>query len=280
MNLKHLTDKALLQDIKKLVQKELDSTTGVLHHLKEIERRKLFCDLGYSSIVEYAIKELGYAETAALRRVKSARLINEMPELSEKINNGSLSLSNLAQADIFFKREDIHEPSKKRIILKKIENQSARQCEKTLMELSPSKPLPKESQKLITPEFTQLKINVAESTMKLLENARALMGKYVINDEFLKKLTEHALVNITHKKFKTRTTEQNPTSRYITNQTKREVYEKSQGVCENCGSLFMLQFDHIEAFAMGGRTEARNLRLLCFHCNQRARIRTYSQDPA
>ncbi len=96
----------------------------------------------------------------------------------------------------------------------------------------------------------------------------------------LKKLTKHALENITKIKFKTRPTEQNPTSRYITNQTKREVYEKSQGVCENCGSLFMLQFDYIEAFSMGGKTEAGNLRLLCFHCNQRARIRTYNQDPA
>ncbi len=280
MNLKHLTDKTLLQDTKKLVQKELDSTTDVLHHLKEIERRKLFCDLGHSSMIDYAIKELGYSETSAIRRVKAARLIKEMPEISEKINDGSLSLSNLAKADVFFKREDIKEPAKKRIILKKIENQSARQCEKTLMELSPIKPLPKESQKLVTPEFTQLRINVSNDTMKLLEKAKSLMGKFSINDEFLKKLTEHGIESITHKRFKTRTTEQNPTSRTITNQTKREVYEKSQGVCENCGSLFMLQIDHIEAFAMGGRTEARNLRLLCFHCNQRARIRTYNQDPA
>lgn len=280
MNLKHLTDKALLQDTKRLVQKERDATTDVLHHLKEIERRKLFCDLGYSSMIDYAIKELGYAETSAIRRVKAARLLKEMPEISAKIHDGSLSLSNLAKADIFFKREDIQEPSKKRIILKKIENQSARQCDKTLMELSPARPLPKESQRLVTPEFTQLKINVAETTMKLLDNAKALMGKFALNDEFLKKLAEHALENITHKKFKTRSTAQNPTSRYITNQTRREVYEKSQGVCENCGSLFMLQIDHIEAFAMGGRTEARNLRLLCFHCNQRARIRTYNQDPS
>lgn len=280
MNLKHLTDKALLQDTKKLVQKERDITTDVLHHLKEIERRKLFSDLGYTSMIDYAIRELGYAETSAIRRVKAARLIKEMPEISDKINDGTLSLTNLSKADVFFKREDIQEPAKKRIILKKIENQSARQCEKTLMELSPTKPLPKESQKLVTPEFTQLKINISNDTMKLIENAKALMGKFAINDDFFKKLTEHALENITHKKFKTRPTEQNPTSRYITNQTKRDVYEKSQGVCENCGSLFMLQFDHIEAFALGGRTEARNLRLLCFHCNQRARIRTYSQDPA
>lgn len=280
MNLKHLSDETLLKDTKRIAQMERDVITKVLHHLKEVERRKLFSDLGYSSMMNYAIKELGYSEGSAVRRINASRLLKQIPEIEKKIIDGSLSLTNLSQASTFFKQEDIKEPSQKKAVLGKLENMTSKEASKTLLELSPEKPLPKESQKLVTPEFTQLKINVAESTIKLLENAKSLMGKYSINDEFLKKLTEHALENITYKKFKTRPTEQNPNSRYITNQTKREVYEKSQGVCENCGSLFMLQFDHIEAFALGGRTEARNLRLLCFHCNQRSRIRTYSQDPA
>lgn len=280
MNLKHLTDKALIADTKNLVQNELQYTTKILHHLKEIERRKLFSDLGHSSMIDYAVKELGYSHAAAGRRIQGARMLKQFPEIEDKIQNGTLSLSNINQAAGLFKNQNINDPDKKRRILKKLENKTTREAEKILLEHSPITPLPRESQRLVTPEFTQLKINVAESTMKLLENAKALMGKFSINDEFLKKLTEHALENITHKKFKTRSTEQNPTLRYITNQTKREVYEKSQGVCENCGSLFMLQIDHIEAFALGGRTEARNLRLLCFHCNQRARIRTYNQDPA
>ncbi len=280
MNLKYLSDETLLKDTKRIAQTERDVITKVLHHLKEIERRKLFSDLGYSNMMNYAIKELGYSEGSAVRRINASRLLKQMPEIEKKIIDGTLSLTNLSQASTFFKQEDIQEPSRKKAVLNKLENKTSREANKTLLELAPIKPLPKESQKLVTPEFTQLKINVAESTMKLLENAKGLMGKYAYNDEFLKKLAEHALENITHKKFKIRPTEQNPTSRYITNQTKREVYEKSQGVCENCGSLFMLQFDHIEAFALGGRTEARNLRLLCFHCNQRARIRTYSQDPA
>lgn len=280
MNLKQLTDKSLIAETKNLVQSELECTTKILHHLREIERRKLFTDLKYSSMIDYAVKELGYSHAAAGRRIQGARMLKQFPEIEAKIQDGTLSLSNINQAAGLFKNQNIIEPEKKRRILKRLENKTTREAEKILMEFGPVNPLPKESQKLVTPEFTQLKINVAEPTMKLLENAKSLMGKFSFNDEFLKKLAEHALENITHKKFKTRPTEQNSTSRYITNQTKREVYEKSQGVCENCGSLFMLQFDHIEAFAVGGRTEARNLRLLCFHCNQRARIRTYSQDPA
>lgn len=119
MNLKHLTDKTLLQDIKKLVQKELDSTTDVLHHLKEIERRKLFCDLGHSSMIDYAIKELGYSETSAIRRVKAARLIKEMPEISEKINDGSLSLSNLEKLMFSLKEKILGNLRRRELFLKK-----------------------------------------------------------------------------------------------------------------------------------------------------------------
>ena len=37
MNLKHLTDKTLLTDIKALVIKEREFLTKILHHLKEME---------------------------------------------------------------------------------------------------------------------------------------------------------------------------------------------------------------------------------------------------
>ncbi len=280
MNLKYLTDKALLEDVKKLAQTERETTTNILHHLKEIERRKLFCDLGYPSMIQYAMSELGYSETSAIRRINGARLLKELPEIESQIKDGSLSLSNLHKAAGFFRKENIKEPTKKRIILKKIENKSARQCEKTLLELSPQTPLPKESLKLVAPEFSQIKVNLHEETLGLLEEAKCLIGFFYLDDKFLNRLARHALNDIKHRKFKIRPGVQNPDTRYLSNKTKREVFEKSQGVCENCGSLFLLQYDHIEAFALGGKSHTENLRLLCFHCNQRARIKTYNQDLA
>jgi hypothetical protein len=278
MNLKHLTDQSLLEETKILTRAEREITSKLLHHLKEVERRKLFSDLKYGSMTDYLVKELGYSHAAAQRRIQASRMLIQLPEIEEKINKGILNLTNINQAASFFKSQKIFEPEKKRKILKKLENKTSREAEITLLKLLPEKPLPKETRIPITPEFTQLKINVSESTLKLLESTKSLMGCYTINDEYLKKLAEHALANITHKKFKSRVTFQNPSSRTLTNQTKREVYEKCRGVCEKCGGLFLLQFDHIEAFGLGGKTETQNLRLLCFHCNQRARIKTYNQD--
>jgi hypothetical protein len=277
MNLRKLNDKTLLQKTKELAHVERETMTEILHHLREIERRKLFSDLKYGSMMEYAMKELGYSEPSAGRRIAASRLLKDLPEIELKIQDGSLNLTILNQAAGFFKKEDIKEPEKKMEILGKLENMTKREAEKTLLGMSEPNPLPKEAIKPITPDFSQLKINVSETTLQKLHEARSLMGKYHINDECLNKLAEHAIANIKFKKFKVRETKQDPDSRHITNQTKRETYEKSNGKCENCGSIFMLNNDHIEAFSRGGKTIPENLRLLCFHCNQRAWIKIYNQ---
>ncbi|MBF0360556.1 MAG: hypothetical protein HQK49_06065, partial [Oligoflexia bacterium] len=57
-----LKDYELLEKTKKLVAVEKAQTLEVLAHLQEISRRRLFCDLGYSSLFEYTHRELGYSE--------------------------------------------------------------------------------------------------------------------------------------------------------------------------------------------------------------------------
>lgn len=277
MNLKHLTDKTLLEDLKMLVANERVFLTKILHHLKEVEDRKLYSDLKYSSLFDYAVKELGYSEAAASRRIQAARLIKHIPSLVTKIESGALSLSNLAKAQRMFALNEIKSLNEKKVILGKIEHMSARECDKELLTLLPVRPLPPENIRPVTPEYNQLKINISDTTLNLMTEAKNLLGLSQINDHFFSKLTIEALIILKKKKFKTseqpHITIQNPDSRYITHQTKREVQENSNGVCENCGSLFMLQFDHVQAFSLGGKTETRNLRLLCFNCNQRARLR-------
>ena len=257
MNLKHLTDNTLLSETKRLSRMERQTTTDVLHHIKEVETRKLFSDLKYSSMMDYLIKELGYSEGAASRRLQSARLLVEIPAIEDKIKDGSLSLSNLSKASGFFKTEDIKNPSQKLKILEKIENQSARECEKTLFSLGEQKPLPSEGIKIVSKDYQQIKVNVSDATFKLLEDVRQLLGCHVLNETFLKKLAEEASENIKRKKFKfadrPRTTTSN--SRYITNSDKREVYKQSNGVCENCGSLFLVQNDHRKPFAFPSQSE-------------------------
>ena len=54
--------------------------------------------------------------------------------------------------------------------------------------------------------------------------------------------------------------------------TKREIYEKQNGICPLCGKHFeieQMEADHITPWVEGGRTIASNCQMLCRDCNRR-----------
>lgn len=275
MNLKHLTDNILVSETKRLVQKERDITSELLHYLKEIDRRKLYSDYGYPSMMAFALKELSYSESSANTRIQAARMLADLPELEEKINAGSLSLTALGKASGFFRKEKIKDTRKKKEVLKKLENKSTRECEKLLMELSPNPPAPKEGVKIVTAELHQVKVNISEETLSIVNDLKAMLGIGVINDQFMNKVCKEALDVLKKRKFKLAVKPRSGVSngRYISNDLKREVAKRTNGTCSKCGCKFMLNYDHMMPYSLGGRSDSSNLRLLCFHCNQRERIK-------
>jgi phage terminase large subunit GpA-like protein len=56
---------------------------------------------------------------------------------------------------------------------------------------------------------------------------------------------------------------------YLRASLRREVWRRAHGKCTGCGGYYRLQIDHIKPVAKGGTNTLENLRLLCFHCNQR-----------
>lgn len=275
MNLKHLTDQALLEDIKILAGKERAISLQVLHHLKEIERRRLFSDMGYGSLFDYVIKELGYSNASASRRIQAARMLKEMPYLEKKIANGTLTMSNLAQAGQLFKNEKIEDPIIKRVIIQKIENATSRECEKTLMDFQTNPVIPKETVVLSSPEITTVKYNLTSDTVDLYEEIKKVLAHNRLNNnEILRKVFKIALGELQNKKFKLHAKSSpapaSPSvSRYIPNIVKKQVFERDKGRCTKCRSSYKLEYDHLKPFAEGGASTVENLRLLCFSCNQR-----------
>lgn len=180
MDLKHLNDETLLKDLKRFANQERTLLTQVLYHLKELDSRKLYSSLGYKSLYEYACIELKYSADQSYRRIQAMKLLKEIPEISKKIDSGALSLSNISQAQRLFNEAKSYNSSfnqrKKIEVLKSLENQSVRQAQIKILELSPSKPLPPETKKQVTPTQVQVNFLMSEELEKKLEDVRSLLG--------------------------------------------------------------------------------------------------------
>ena len=101
-----LPDQVLLERTRMLARHEQALQLCVLDHLREIEARRLYLRLGFSSLFDYTVRELHYTEAAAWRRIKAMRLCRETRGVREWLQDGSLNLSNAALLQNSFERWD------------------------------------------------------------------------------------------------------------------------------------------------------------------------------
>ncbi len=304
MNLRNISDGNLLENTRSLAQKEREITLEVLHHLREVERRSLFASLSYSSLFEYAVKELKYSEGSAQRRISSMRLLKELPQLEEKLENGALSLSALSQAQVFFRQEKTQVVQKLEI-LKSLENKSAREVERNLVSRStqPEKLIP-EKLRPVSSTHTELKFLIEEELLNEIEELKALLSNKLptasVKDVLafavkgmLKTMKPKApklpptpavlekASELEHAKSAKRKA---TTTRYIPVEVKRQVWQRDQGQCDfkhnerRCCSKKHLEFDHIMPFALGGENTVENLRLRCRAHNQFTAVGVFGNE--
>ena len=276
MRLSHVANKILLSNTKKLAGAEREATVGLLHHLKEIDKRKLYCDLKYSSLFAYCVQELGYSEGAAQRRIVAARALAEMPEIEKKIKDGSLNLTNISLVN-----QIIDDPIQKREVFKEVENLTKKECEQKLFEISGKELIPDKT-KRISKDKIQVAVVLSEETMELVERIKALLGKNIEMDELVQFMAKEAIKSVEKTKFKQAKPRHSlspaKVGRAIPAALKREIYARDKK-CSNCGSIHNLNYDHILPYSMGGPTTRENLRLLCFQCNQRGRMKAGLRAP-
>jgi 5-methylcytosine-specific restriction endonuclease McrA len=105
MNLKHLTDDQLEDSLGILVRKERETLSAILHHLLEVNRRRLFSKYHCKSLHDYACKKYGYSEREAGLRITAMYLLKDVPQATRQIEEGSVSLTNLVQAQVHFRKE-------------------------------------------------------------------------------------------------------------------------------------------------------------------------------
>ena len=100
-----LSDRELLRETSNLVRHERHLQGAVIDHLAEIGARGLYLQRGFSSLFDYAVRELGYSDAAAARRIGAMRLCADQPHAREGLRDGSLTLSAAAELQWAFDRQ-------------------------------------------------------------------------------------------------------------------------------------------------------------------------------
>jgi 5-methylcytosine-specific restriction endonuclease McrA len=296
MIVKQLSNFDLEERFHKLVRTERKITHLVLECIAEIDHRKIYLQKAYSSLYDYLIKEFGYSPSAALRRIESARLLREVPEMADKIETGALNLSQISKLQQAIRTVQKTEHRKiglpeKRELLLKIENTTQ---ESTELILAQELNLPTEvidKTKIHRDESVTLTMTLSKEQMELLKTVGDLISHVVPEKKWVEVvcyLAKKELNRRTKKKSEARKIEviQNTgdETKAITSSTLRKPIPSAlrktilhqTARCEFrdpktgklCGSQRFLQIDHIHPIWAGGSNDPKNMRALCADHNQ------------
>lgn len=297
MNLKSLSDGTLIESTEALVKTERETLTSILYHFREIERRRLFSALGYKSLSDFAIRKLKYSEYEAYARVKAMRLLQDLPEMEEKIASGDILLSHVTLANTFFLQEQKATAreftrAEKIEVFEKIASRPIREVERTLCVLSSLEvPVKPDSVRTVAEDRIELRFEASIETRAKIEKLKGLLAHKNPNLSLGELFDQLCDLGLKH-----HDPSASPKRRVVVAGSsiggpessdlrplplaaiRRKVFARANNECELCRSWFALEIDHRFPKALGGSDNASNLRVLCRSCNQRAAVEAYGQN--
>jgi hypothetical protein len=288
MDLSKISNQELLGRLERLANSERKITHLILWHINEVEARRLFADLGFGSMYDYLTKHLGYGESSAYRRIQSARLLKQVPQLAEKLETGALNLTQLTQVQKCLKQEaktgKSADSGQTARVLEQIENKSTYETQKILA-VKFNQPIEiYETLKPQQDESVRLEITLTQDQMKTLQQAKELLS-HVLPDanwaQVISLLAEKHVKKVLGKEpvQSVALDPESPTPRFSAKQersgikitTRRRLLQRAHHSCEytdsktgkKCQSTYQLQIDHRIPLALGGPHEMENFRVLC-----------------
>jgi len=313
--MKELNDKELLAALKKLKGRENQIVAELIRYLCEVDRRKLYLELGYPSLFAYCCKALGYSESAAYRRIAAARVYRDNPEVYQKLVEGELTLCAVAEL------LKVISPKNKEELFSKVKGKSKQEVYSVVaeyrapetgsnrresvrirqIETSTVPLLKSQAQSTEQPHARSytVTIELSEEEMAVVQEAQTILSTARVKETLLKsarKVVQHhkslrvkrehrvARKGISRELLPPEEVDKNR-SRYISADVRHGVEVRDGGRCSyvasdgtRCCETKNLEFDHRVPFALGGKSDANNLRLLCRAHNKLAAEQVFGRE--
>lgn len=187
--IKSLSDAQLIERAECLVRRERELVECLILHLQEIQDRKLFIAMGYSSLFECLVKHFKYSESIAYSRLSVLKIIKSMPEVTEALQSGDLNITHITLAQSYFRQQEketrVQIPVEdKRALLSSLMKTSTKEAKQILAEINPVGELPKDQVRYLDKEYVQILITEKKDILELMERIKELVSHEYIDPSF------------------------------------------------------------------------------------------------
>ena len=270
-----LTNERLLAEVRLLVARERTATAVLVASLAEVDLRKLFLDLKYSSLYRFCLQELKLSEGAAYRRIRAARVAKRFPIALNYLEDGSLTLTNIT---VLAPHLTI---ANHMALMEAARHKTRAEVERQMAALNPD-----------MLDLVTLRVRVRRETLDKLRRAQDLL-RHVVPSGDAGEILDRALtllIREVERKKMAKVEHPRPArtgsrrARHIPAAVRRAVTERDGGRCAfvgtqgRCDETGFLEFHHVNPFALNGETTVDNIELRCRAHNQHEADQMFGGD--
>jgi hypothetical protein len=279
-SLAQLSDRDLLDQLGQAADNERGATARLIVLLQEVEARRLYLALGYSSLYTYCTRVLHLSESAAYRRIEVARLARRFPIVLELLESGSVTLEVLHVLNPHLTTANHG------ALLEQAQHRSRSDVEHMVATLCPRDDVPTAIAQLATPpshtaplapDRYEVQCTISGEAYQQLRELQDLM-RHTVPDGDIGPILERAITVLLDEVSRVRkgavkhprpSEPGDGSTRYIRRSVRRAVWAKCNGRCAyvgtegRCNVGGRLEVHHVIPFSEGGRSDVDNLELRC-----------------
>lgn len=269
-----LSDAHLLAEVDRLAATQRNVNASLIASLAELDARKLYLGLGFSSLHTYCTQHLHLSEAAAYNRIAAARTARRFPVVLDLLASGDVTMTTVALLSKYLTEEN------HLALLDAARHKTKGQVQAQVAGFDPRPDL----DSLVVPLGNgryRIEISVADETYRDLRRLQDLM-RHIIPTGDPAQIVSRALsqlrVHVERQKLaevgRPRRAAGPSRTRHVPAAITPEVWKRDEAQCAfvgstgRCSERSFLELHHLIPFAAGGPTTAENLQLRCRAHNQ------------